>query len=128
MRQLLLAVAALPAANACAPPVARAPAPAAFLFPQRLQALGTEPFWSVDIDGSQIAYSSLDEPEKRIARVTRQEAGGELRLVGTLGNAPITVRIIPETCSDGMSDRVYAYSARVQLGAQSLQGCAREPR
>ena len=126
MKPSLLAAALLPAAGACAPPAARAPAPAAFLFPERLQALGPEPFWSIEIDGSRIAYSSLDEPEKQTARVTRKEAGGELRLAGTLAGTPITVRIVPETCSDGMSDQVYSYSAKVRLGARSLQGCARQ--
>lgn len=127
MRPLLLAAALLSAAGGCSPPPPRAPAPAAFVFPARLQALGTEPFWSIMIDGPEIAYSSPDEPEARTARVTREETGGELRLTGVLGGAPVTVRIVPKTCSDGMSDRVYSYSAKVQLGERSLQGCARQP-
>ena len=44
---------------------------------------------------------------------------------GTLEGKAFTLRIAPGTCSDGMSDTVYAYTAQVAFGDTTLSGCAR---
>ena len=36
----------------------------------------------------------------------------------------LVVTLIATECSDGMSDRVYPLTARVELGTQTLNGCA----
>ena len=38
--------------------------------------------------------------------------------------APLKVTLTVETCSDGMSDLVYPYRARVETTAEMLNGCA----
>jgi uncharacterized membrane protein len=36
----------------------------------------------------------------------------------------LVVTLIATECSDGMSDRTYPLTARVELGGQTLNGCA----
>lgn len=93
-------------------------------FPVRLHALGTEPFWSLDVDGADLAYSTADRPAKVTARLSRTESGGLLRLSGQLAGDPITVEIFRTICSDGMSDRIYPFTAAVRIGPTVLRGCA----
>ena len=86
---------------------------------QPYRALGTEPFWSLTIDGSTIRY---------------QPASG--RVVSTAKPRPIigfngeryearrmTVDITHVECSDGMSDRTYHDTVTVTLGGRTLRGC-----
>jgi uncharacterized membrane protein len=121
-----LPAAALLGLAACSPQ-ALPPAPSAAAFPARLKALGTEPFWAIDIDGGTIAYTTPERPQGPRTAVARADSGGLLKLTGRLNGEAISVVIAPGACSDGMSDIVYPYSAAVQLGERSLQGCARPP-
>lgn len=120
MKPFLLAALVLVAA--CAP--RSAVAPMVRSFPDKLKALGTEPFWSLAIDGGAVAYSTAERPTPVTASVARIEQGDGLELAGTIGGRPINVRVVPETCSDGMSDRSYPYAVTVAIGTERLRGCA----
>jgi uncharacterized membrane protein len=122
-----LAAAGLLVVAACTPQAAPSASAAATAFPARLRALGTEPFWSIAIDGGTIVYTTPDKPKSKAVRVRREEAAGILKLSGRLAGEAISITITPESCSDGMSDIVYPYAAKVRLGGQALQGCARLP-
>ncbi|MFD1788682.1 META domain-containing protein [Sphingomonas floccifaciens] len=83
------------------------------------RALGTEPFWSLTIDGRSIRY----EPASgRPIGVTKPRPivsiNGELYRTSRM-----TVDITHTRCSDGMSDRTYADTVRVLIGRQELSGC-----
>lgn len=39
-------------------------------------------------------------------------------------NQALNVTLIATECSDGMSDRTYPLTARVEIGADTLTGCA----
>ena len=90
-----------------------------------LRALGTEPFWAVTIDETGLVYSGVDRPEQIAPNAGPQMAGttamwrGQTDLGQTLG-----VTLIETPCSDGMSDRTYPLTARVQIGEEVLNGCA----
>lgn len=93
--------------------------------PQRLQALGTEPFWSVEVTGEGMTYTTPDLPAgARIAATTSPESGGQ-RYSGTLGGEAFGLLVTPGTCSDGMSDIVYPYTATLTIGPRTERGCAR---
>lgn len=115
-----LAVLLLGLTAACAP----IPHAGGQVFPQRLRALGTEPFWSLAIDGDAIRYSTPDDPAGRAGQVTRVSEDGTLTLTGRLGQSAIAARLRRESCSDGMSDRTYAYTVQIELAGQRLNGCA----
>ena len=95
---LVLALAACTQAEEpAAPPAPPEPAPVlgGVDLAQPVRALGTEPFWSVELTGTEMAD------------------GVELR-----------VTLVATECSDGMSDRTYPLTAMVKVGEQELAGCA----
>lgn len=96
-------------------------------FPAALQALGNEPFWSVQVDGSRLHWSSPDKPDGLSAEVQRREQDGVLTLTGSLEGKPVTLEVRAGQCSDGMSDTVYPWQASWRQGDTTLGGCARPP-
>ena len=106
---------------------AAAPAPAAVLggidLTQPIHALGTEPFWSLDITPSAITYTSPNGPPRTAANPGPVMQGTIATWTGT-GDTPMTVTLIATECSDGMSDRTYPLTAQVEMGGTKLSGCA----
>lgn len=92
---------------------------------QPLRALGTEPFWSVEITAQNLAYTAVDAVEVRASNPgpTVQGTTAVYAAAAPDGTA-LVVTLIATECSDGMSDRVYPLTARVELGSQTLNGCA----
>ncbi len=105
------------------------PAPPAVLggvdLNQPLRALGTEPFWGVDITPQTLVYSAVDHPGLTVPNPgpTIQGTTAVYAAAGPDG-ATLVVTLIATECSDGMSDRIYPLTARVELGSQTLNGCA----
>lgn len=88
--------------------------------------LGTEPFWSVDMTRDGLVYT-------RLGADTIQFPFGELRrrprndeMWTSSGGHEIMARVSRRQCSDGMSDRVYRFTARVVIDGEQLDGCAFE--
>ena len=127
MRALLLA--ALAGLTACTPPpsgpsdAAPPPIGATFALPMRL--VGTEPFWGATITVDAITLSGADRPHLRFPAGGREVTGAGVRWrTQTSSGDPVEVTLLRETCSDGMSDRVYPFHATVVLGRETLGGCA----
>lgn len=54
---------------------------------------------------------------------------GETGVFDAMGDSQrLVLRLTPGECSDGMSDRRYAYFAEVRVGEHLLKGCAARPR
>lgn len=100
------------------------PAPVAPL-PERLQALGTEPFWSFEIVGDQLRYTSPEQPEAIAIDATVSVDGKRVSYAGTLQGKPMLLTVEPGECSDGMSDTVYPYKATFTWEDRTERGCAR---
>ncbi len=94
-------------------------------FPAEFQALGTEPFWSVMIDGGALTYATPENQQGSQTTITRSEQSGVLTVSGTLEAKGLQLVVTPGQCSDGMSDTVYPYSAALSLGDERFAGCAR---
>ena len=92
---------------------------------QPVRALGTEPFWSVEITPDALIYTRVDQPEQRAPNhgATIQGTVATYATSTNLQKA-LNVRLIATECSDGMSDRVYPLTARVEIGDDILTGCA----
>jgi uncharacterized membrane protein len=95
--------------------------------PSPLQCVGTEPFWSFTLAGDTLTYSTPDlKPvAAQLAAVQRSRNSTIVWRVapkdGPVASATIEAR---QTCSDGMSDRVFSFSARVETrDGQFLSGC-----
>ncbi len=92
---------------------------------QPVRALGTEPFWGVDIAPAGITYSGVDRPEQTAPNPGPTVTGtvAAYTTQTTQGNT-LEITLIATECSDGMSDRTYPLTARVVIGSETLQGCA----
>lgn len=92
---------------------------------QPLRLTGTEPFWGVDVTPQALVYSGVDRPEQRAVNPGPT-------LVGTVASwetktdqgADLKILLTAAECSDGMSDRIYPLTARVEVAGETLKGCA----
>lgn len=91
-------------------------------------ALGNEPFWAVDIMPAEQQIILKDVGTDTVYQFPYQPAniGGGVHRFETSNGAKdkLIVVIREEKCSDGMSDRVYNYSAEVVINGRTLKGCA----
>lgn len=102
------------------PSVAEAPEPGA---EQAFDAVGTEPFWAVQVRKDSLRLSRPDYAEVIVAAPPPGAKGETLAWT----TDAMTISITPGACSDGMSDRRYVYVAEVKLGRETLKGCAYRP-
>lgn len=130
---LLSAASAAVALTACSQPEAdktpAAPAQPRTLagvdLDQPLRVLGTEPFWTVEITPTGLTYSGVDRPEQKAANPGPTLQGTvAVWTTATEAQTPLVVTLMATDCSDGMSDRTYPLTAKVEIGGESLTGCA----
>ena len=134
MRVTALAAAGLLALAACSqgvddsrPPaeVAAPPVLAGIDLNQPLRAVGTEPFWGLEIAPQALSWSGVDQAVQAAANPGPEMQGTTaIWRTETAGGTLLVLTLIATECSDGMSDRTYPLTARVELGDQSFNGCA----
>jgi uncharacterized membrane protein len=112
-------------AAAPAPPTASAP-----MSRTGYALVGTEPFWGGTVTGTDVRYMT---PERQFGDVvtTRLSFGpGTETYRGTFRGRPFVLTLARGSCSDGMSDRAYAFSATLEVLGETRRGCAdpEEPR
>lgn len=91
---------------------------------ETITALGTEPFWNVEVAGDLATYSTPEIPDGVTIDLQRFTGQGGLGFSGQWEGRSFDLLITPGTCSDGMSDRSYPYVATLQLGDERRDGCA----
>ena len=91
----------------------------------QFEALGTEPFWSVETGPGHLRYASPEVLEGIEFEAKAVRTGKAWRYTGTLQNKPVVLTIEPGECSDGMSDTVYKLKANFTWGERADHGCAR---
>jgi len=90
-----------------------------------VRALGTEPFWSVDLTGTEMVYTAPEPPEQRARQPNPVVQGTTVTYAAeTADGTVLEVTLVATECSDGMSDRTYPLTALVKLGDRELTGCA----
>lgn len=88
--------------------------------------LGTEPFWSLEVDAGASPRIRLDlDMGQRPLLVAQATALEEARgYTGTADDgSAVTLRITPAECSDGMSDQRYPASIELTVGDEAFRGC-----
>lgn len=115
---LLTAASALSLA-ACATVPAEPQAPVPPADSSAWLALGTEPFWALEITPARINYRPAEGRPVVIANPGARPSFNGERYV----TPQITVDVTHAPCSDGMSDRRYADSVMVEVGGRTLRGC-----
>ncbi len=132
--RLVLAVLSVLALTACVEAEQPAPAPEPPGPPPVLggvdlnrpvRALGTEPFWSVDLTGTEMVYTTPEPPEQRGPQPAPVIQGTTATYeTETADGTELSVTLVATECSDGMSDRTYPLTAMVKFGELELNGCA----
>lgn len=93
------------------------------------KALGTEPFWNVELKDGQLAYTSLEGTNDftlPVQRMKKTATGWEIKGFNDQDNITVTITV-GEKCSDGMSDREYADTVKLAVSnAGYLTGCGGE--
>lgn len=91
---------------------------------EQVQCIGTEPFWSLRLGPEGAEWAT---PEGRFLDPAPERHGsGDLRdlhLRARFEAFSVTATIERLTCSDGMSDRPFGLSVRVQSEGRGLSGC-----
>ncbi|MFM5948019.1 MAG: COG3650 family protein [Novosphingobium sp.] len=107
------------------------PAPAASATPapppeKHFRAVGTEPFWNVDVlPKARLKYSNPDMVNGVIVSAVERRKGGVVRYTARLNGRPFVLTLEPGKCSDGMSDMVYNWKASLLHAGRTDHGCAR---
>lgn len=82
-------------------------------------ALGTEPFWNIEVTADRIVYHDADGRRISVANPgARPSFNGERTVTDR-----ITIHATHVPCSDGMSDRRYADTVMVIADGRTLHGC-----
>ena len=110
---------------AAAPPPAPAASGSAMDISKPITALGTEPFWSLKIEGMRFRLSRPSQPDLTAEAPGAQMSPGRAVWEAKAADGQtLKVTIYNGDCSDGMSDRRYPMAAEIQLGQETLRGCA----
>ena len=88
------------------------------------RAAGTEPFWDLTIDRTQMIFTDRGN-NIRVAQPTPPVIVG---FAGEIYQSPrIAVNIVHQPCSDGMSDRTYRDRVQVTVDGRLVNGCGGGP-
>lgn len=91
---------------------------------ERLRFTGTEPFWGGDAQGSELTWTTPENPQGTRVKVSRFDGNNGLSFSGALGGQGFDMAVTEAACSDGMSDRTYPFTVSMRLGGEVRQGCA----
>ena len=86
-----------------------------------LLVIGNEPFWNLEFRNNQSILFLLADWEKAIEIPIDQSFKPGVK--NEIQGKDIVVYVMPETCSDGMSDYVYDYSVTVIYKDTTYKGC-----
>lgn len=86
--------------------------------------VGTEPFWSLEVKGTEGVWTTPDNQSGTRFAVSRMAGNGGLGFTGTLDGKPFAATLTLGNCNDGMSDRRFPYVATIALGGETFEGCA----
>jgi uncharacterized membrane protein len=87
--------------------------------------LGNEPFWSLDIDkNGKVNFNTPDMKSPVLiayGEPVNTQLGREYHLESE--SAKLDITVIPQYCSDGMSDFTYEYKVTVKHNGRKYSGC-----
>jgi uncharacterized membrane protein len=88
------------------------------------QCVGNEPFWSVTVEPAGISFQMIDESPATYPYSSPKSKGDGMLYESGYQQSQIAVLLIPEPCSDGMSEARYPYKARIEKDGKVYEGCA----
>lgn len=91
---------------------------------EELNFTGTEPFWGGVLANGTLTYTTPGQPLGEKVAVSRFAGRNGIGLSGTMDGRAFDLTVTPGRCSDGMSDRVYPFTATLVLAGETREGCA----
>lgn len=91
---------------------------------QTFRALGTEPFWNVNVQAEQLTFITPEDQVGEVMQGLRQAVDGGVDISGNNDGQPFLLSVRPGTCSDGMSDNQYDMTSTFNMGDIRYAGCA----
>jgi len=89
--------------------------------------IGSEPFWSVEIDNEKMILFKLATADKPVIVPIEKPSVTKDSLVYSIvteaGN-PLKISVSPRFCNDGIGDHLYEYRMNVWYKGQLYKGCA----
>jgi uncharacterized membrane protein len=87
--------------------------------PASYRAVGTEPFWSLEIGEKTIAFTLAGQQP-----IVQPKPRAIIGIAGEVYRTPrIDANIVHAQCSDGMSDRLYPDKVQVTVDGRQYNGC-----
>ncbi|MEZ9318436.1 COG3650 family protein [Vibrio lentus] len=88
------------------------------------RAFGNEPYWSATFDKDQLKYTKMGEEPQRLDIESSRTSPStrDYQLKGNQGQGELNLK--KESCSDGMSDSIYGWHAKLNLNDSNYNGCA----
>lgn len=94
-------------------------------FHQPLSLTGTEPFWGGEITGRYLFIERPDQPDLRLPPAKpRIRDGGAVWTSHLPDGQQMIIIVTTKDCSDGMSSRIYPFTAQLTIGHEVWRGCA----
>lgn len=87
--------------------------------PATYMALGTEPFWNLEVTPARLNFNRPDAAHIFVANPGWRMVSG----ARVIRSARMTVTVLPGPCSDGMSERAYADRVTVVVDGTMYRGC-----
>jgi len=92
---------------------------------EALRAVGTEPFWAVEMTSAELKFTAPDHPGSAGPNPGPAMTVGQAEWSTTTADGKaLKVTVTGKDCSDGMSDRTYPLTAVVVLDETTYNGCA----
>ena len=91
---------------------------------ETLRFAGAEPFWSGEVTGGALLYSTPDNQSGWTIRIDRFAGRNGVSFSGTFQDKPFVMAVSPGKCDDGMSDRVYPFNVTLVIDGETRNGCA----
>lgn len=87
--------------------------------------IGNEPFWNIEIDNEEMIRFRLADWKEPVQIPAGSPVITETRISYSLSTEPksFEITILPEFCSDGMSDYLYEYTIKVNYQGKLYKGC-----
>ena len=86
---------------------------------------GNEPFWSVEVDGDALIYSTPEQMPGLVLQATREARDGNVVYRGEHDGREFELELRDQPCQDSMSGWRHDFTARFDWGATTMTGCAR---
>lgn len=96
--------------------------------PGELRVLGTEPFWGIQVQGDALHFTTAEDPAGKLMVAPPKQRADGIEYAGDDAGTAFALTLVKRDCSDGMSDRTYAYQASFRYGQTRYTGCADVPR